>query len=65
MTEFYIAKCDLSIIKGKVVDHTIDEVRETSLLYNKLKAHGYNICISKMRPMHSLIKTPNNPIYVS
>ncbi len=36
MIVFYIALCDLSTIKGKVVDHTIDEVGWTSLLYNTL-----------------------------
>ncbi len=26
MIVFYVVECDLSILKGKVVDHTIEEV---------------------------------------
>ncbi len=49
---------DLNMIKTKVVDHTIKEVRSTSLLYNTLREDGQNVCIPKMRHMPSLTKTP-------
>ncbi len=29
--------------------HTMEEVRQTSLLYNTLRKHLYNVCIIKMR----------------
>ncbi len=40
MIVFYISQCDLSTIKDNIVDHTIQEVGYTSLLYNTLKADG-------------------------
>ncbi len=40
------------------MDHTIEEVGQTTLLYNTLRVDGLNVCITKMRPMPSLTKRP-------
>ncbi len=42
------------MLKGKVADHTIEEVGQMSLLYNTLRVDGLNVCITKMRPMYML-----------
>ncbi len=58
MIIFYIVYNDLSVIKGKIVDHIIKEVGETSLLYNRLRVDGYNVCITKMMHVLSLTGKP-------
>ncbi len=51
MTVFYIELCDLSTIKGKVVDHTIEQVGQKSLLYNTLRAYNQPITMMMMTTM--------------
>ncbi len=48
----------ISIIKGKVVDNTIQLLGRHLYLYNTLREDGQNVCITKMRPMPSLTRKP-------